>query len=83
MEYVFIFCICLFGTIIIKVFYAQLRDREKYIYYQILCSLMDKEKIVLKRKSGEEVSKEELRSLLDIKRYFSISRNQDYQGCKE
>lgn len=70
MEYVFIFCICFFGTIIIKVFYAQLCNREKYIYYQILCSLMDKEKVVLKRKSGEEVSKEELHSLLDIKRYF-------------
>lgn len=70
MKFVVIFFLCCYGTISIKAGFSRLCEIEKYIYYQILCTLMEG-KIVLIDKNGDIVNKEELGSILNIKKYFA------------
>lgn len=71
MKYICIFMLCFLGSFLLRAGYLQLCKKENFIYYTLVCSLIDKRGLQVKDKSGECLSKRELYQRMEIYNSFA------------
>lgn len=71
MDYLALFIYCFFGAFFIRTLYIQCCKKEAFIFYVLICSLIEQKKIIIKDNSGKELTKKRLYDLLEIKEAFA------------